>query len=344
MELLPGTSLRDLLSRRGRFPAEEALALLEPACGALAAAHAAGVVHRDVKASNLVVDEGPPLRVTLLDFGVAKAPPAGQAGLTAAGQRLGTSACMAPEQIRGGPVDPRTDVYALGVLLFQLVTGQLPFRAGDAAALEGMHLSAPPPRPSDHGPVPPALDPVVARCMAKDPVERFPSVEAFLAALRGALGVPEPAGTGLAPAVAVHASAEPADPSSDEALLAAAEVLAALEARLRGAGFALPVSTPGACLAVRPLPPGAEAARTARAEAIALARAAHAEALAAASGRPVRVCVGVHADLARFREGAAGPEPAGGPVCETARWAPAGAGFHATPQASAGLEPAPAEG
>jgi serine/threonine-protein kinase len=337
MELLAGTSLRDLLARRGRLSAEEALAYLEPACAALAAAHAAGVVHRDVKASNLMVDEGPPLRVTLLDFGVAKAPEAGQAGLTAAGQRLGTSACMAPEQIRGEAVDPRTDVYALGVLLHQLVTGELPFLADDGAALEEMHLSAPPPRPSDRG-VHPALDPVVARCLAKGPGDRFPSVAAFLSALRRALGAPEPAGTGLVPAVAVHASAEPADPSSDEGLLAAADLVTALEARLRAAGFAIPVSIPGACLAVRALPEGAGAARASRAEAIALARAAHAEAVAGAAGRPLRVRVAVHADLARLREGPDGTEVLGGPVCDTARWAPAADGFLATPQAAAGLD------
>ena len=341
MELLGGSSLREILARRGRFSAEEALAFLEPACAALGAAHGAGIVHRDVKASNLMVDEGPPLRVTLLDFGVAKAPTSGQAGLTAAGQRLGTSACMAPEQILGGAVDPRTDVYALGVLLFQLVTGRLPFPADDVAALEQMHLSVPPPRPSDLAPVPPSLDAVVARCMAKRPEDRFPSAEAFLTGLRRALGAPEPPGTGLAPAVAVHASADPADPSSEEDLLAAADLVAALEAPLREAGFTLPASTPGAFLAVRPLPEGAEASRSALEAALALARALHAEALAGASGRRIRVRVAVHADLARIRAGPEGPEVLGGPLCETARWLPAGEGFSATPQASAGLPGAP---
>jgi len=166
-------------------------------------------------------------------------------------------------------------------------------------------------------------------------------VEAFLTGLRRALGAPEPPGTGLAPAVAVHASADPADPSSEEDLLAAADLVAALEAPLREAGFTLPASTPGAFLAVRPLPEGAEASRSALEAALALARALHAEALAGASGRRIRLRVAVHADLARIRAGPEGPEVLGGPLCETARWLPAGEGFSATPQASAGLPGAP---
>src|SRR6266478_5793915 len=130
MELLEGTSLASIVERRGRLSPAQALSYLEPVCDALRAAHAAGVVHRDLKASNVaVVKEGDPPRVKLLDFGIAKlvrtAP--GERGLTAVGQRIGTPYAMAPEQIRGGAIDARVDIYALGVLLYQLLTGRYPF-------------------------------------------------------------------------------------------------------------------------------------------------------------------------------------------------------------------------
>ncbi|HZI05513.1 MAG TPA: serine/threonine-protein kinase, partial [Archangium sp.] len=126
MELLPGRTLSQLLQERGRLSPERALAYLEPVCAALEAAHQAGVVHRDLKASNVaVVSEGEPPVVKLLDFGIAKLIhlEPGQEGLTMAGQRLGTSQAMAPEQFRGGMIGPTTGVYALGVLLYQMLVG-----------------------------------------------------------------------------------------------------------------------------------------------------------------------------------------------------------------------------
>src|SRR6267143_3515328 len=160
MELLEGTSLASIVEQRGRLTPAQALGYLEPVCDALKAAHAAGVVHRDLKASNVaVVKEGDPPRVKLLDFGIAKlvrtAP--GERGLTAVGQRIGTPYAMAPEQIRGGAIDTRVDIYALGVLLYQLLTGRYPFISGDPVEMERLHVEAPPPRPS-------AASPSTSRC------------------------------------------------------------------------------------------------------------------------------------------------------------------------------------
>ncbi len=117
MELLEGIDLRSILTERGRFPPGEVLEILDPVCSALQAAHDHGIVHRDLKASNIFIGTAGDKRVVkLLDFGIAKLmrPDAGEGGLTVVGTRLGTSYTMAPEQIRGDAIDPRTDVYALG--------------------------------------------------------------------------------------------------------------------------------------------------------------------------------------------------------------------------------------
>ena len=136
----------------------EALALMEDLGAALVAAHAVGVIHRDIKASNVImVPAGGWFDVKLVDFGIAKLldPVDGAERLTSTGHRLGTPSTMAPEQILGGPVDARTDIYALGLLLYQVLTGTLPFRAGTTAELEELHLRVTPPRASMTAAVPP---------------------------------------------------------------------------------------------------------------------------------------------------------------------------------------------
>src|SRR4029079_2679943 len=140
---LEDIDLRSVLNERGRFPAGEVLEILEPVCSALQAAHDLGIVHRDLKASNIfIANVGGQRVIKLLDFGIAKLlhPDAGEGGLTVVGTRLGTSYTMAPEQIRGDGVDARTDIYALGVVLYHLVTGQSPFRAETMADIERQHL------------------------------------------------------------------------------------------------------------------------------------------------------------------------------------------------------------
>ena len=178
MERLEGMTLEALLRAEGRMSPGQALALLEPVCVALDAAHGAGIVHRDVKASNIFVVTGPPRAVKLLDFGIAKLiTPDWTGWLTTAGRAPGTLTIMAPEQILGGAIDRRVDVYALGVLLHRLLTGVLPFYSTDATELARQHLEEPPPRPSQRAPLAPALDAVVLRCLEKDPAGRFPDVD-----------------------------------------------------------------------------------------------------------------------------------------------------------------------
>jgi serine/threonine-protein kinase len=191
MELLDGADLEAVLRKEGPFSKQRALEVLRPVCSALDAAHAMGVIHRDLKASNIVLGtrDGQPL-VKLLDFGIAKLIDRSAIGVTIAtpiGQHIGTPYAMAPEQIRGTTVDARTDVYALGVLLFQLLTGRVPFAGDDNTEIERMHIMEPPPKPSRYIDVGDAVDAVVLRCMEKTPASRYPSARAFLAALEDAV-------------------------------------------------------------------------------------------------------------------------------------------------------------
>ena len=167
MELLDGEDLAALVRRTGPMSGAQALAVLEPVCAALAAAHELGVVHRDVKASNVMVcGAGGARRVVLLDFGIAKLSDALAGDLTASHQSLGTPSCMAPEQVHGRAVDARCDVYGLGALAFFLLTGHMPFEDPSLTMTQYLHLHARRPRVSAAAPVPPRVDDVVARAMA----------------------------------------------------------------------------------------------------------------------------------------------------------------------------------
>lgn len=346
MELLQGRTLSQLVQERGRMSTERALAFLEPVCAALEAAHRAGVIHRDLKASNvLVVDEGERPRVKLLDFGIAKLvhPEPGQEGLTIAGQRLGTAHAMAPEQFRGGAIGMYTDLYALGVLLFQLLTGRYPFLAEDRMEVERLHLEAPAPRPSTWAPVSPAVDAVVLRCLEKEPERRYPSVEAFLAALREAAAPREPpaASVPTRPAVALYAEVEleEAAHDDDEVYAVLAEVLDSLEQGLRTAGFVLALQTGTALLGIRPLEERSapDGSRGLLADARELRR--RAQALAeAVPGARARVHVCVHVGPVEAREEAGALEVLGGPLTDVAEWVARDAsGFRVTPAAAQAL-------
>jgi serine/threonine-protein kinase len=190
MEWLEGHDLGVELARRGPLALAEAIAVLGDVCKALAAAHALGIVHRDLKASNVMtVPRGDWFEVRLCDFGIAKQCEAGLASGTSS-VILGTPRNMAPEQILGQRIDLHTDIYALGLLAYQLVTGRLPFEASDPAEIEELHLNAPPPRASDVAPVPPGFDALVARCLRKTPGERFANVAAFMSAATALLEPP----------------------------------------------------------------------------------------------------------------------------------------------------------
>jgi hypothetical protein len=188
MEWLDGRTLQHELRIRGTFTATEALAILEEIGSAVAAAHVCGVVHRDIKASNVIaLPRGDWFSTRLVDFGIAKltAPDDAHTSVTTRAI-LGTPSSMAPEQILGEPVDVRTDVYALGILLFQLLVGRLPFDGVDPIEIEQMHLSARRPRVSALAPVVAELDDVIVTAMAVDREQRQAGVHEFLDDLRAA--------------------------------------------------------------------------------------------------------------------------------------------------------------
>ncbi|HET8937151.1 MAG TPA: serine/threonine-protein kinase [Polyangiales bacterium] len=189
MELLQGMNLRRLLQLHGRFSPIEVLDLMTPVIDAVAAVHDAGFIHRDIKASNINVEDKDGQRsIKLLDFGIAKQVHGESGpGLTEPGVKLGSAHTMAPEQVRCERLDFRADIYALGVVLFQLLTGEYPFDADDPRHIALLHLQAPPPRPSARAPLSAAIDAVVLRCLEKRADKRFPNARELLAALRTAI-------------------------------------------------------------------------------------------------------------------------------------------------------------
>jgi Protein kinase domain/PASTA domain len=207
MRYVPGLDLGRLISSRGALPADRAASLIAQVADGLDAVHAAGLVHRDVKPANVLVAEAQPgedrSTAYLTDFGLAKVA-ASTSGLTATGEVIGTVDYMAPEQIEGRRVDARTDVYALGCVLFHAVTGEVPFPERETSAKMWAHLNEPPPAVGSRADGGALLDPVIRRSMAKDPAVRFPSAgdlgRAALAATGGeAVTEPEhPVGVGEA--------------------------------------------------------------------------------------------------------------------------------------------------
>jgi serine/threonine protein kinase len=181
MELLEGTSLAGVLHDRGPLPLLDALRTIRQIASAMAAAHAAGILHRDLKPDNIFLVPDTEVaggrRAKILDFGIAKLATAFDVATTSVGTVMGTPLYMAPEQFRGAPVDERTDIYALGCVLFEALVGEPPFDSINVFALGLLHVSAAPALPSIHRPaVPPALEALVLRCLAKLPDDRFDSM------------------------------------------------------------------------------------------------------------------------------------------------------------------------
>ena len=173
MELVEGTSLKALIQTRGRLPVPVALTIGKQLCRALEVAHEQGIIHRDIKPQNIVVDPNGFLKV--MDFGIARLAnrPQGK-GLTEAGMAIGTPDYMSPEQLSGMELDPRSDLYATGVVLFECLTGRLPFEAETPWSLIAKHIESEPPSPSTmNADVPDALAQVVLRAMAKDRERRY---------------------------------------------------------------------------------------------------------------------------------------------------------------------------
>ena len=182
MEFVPGETLADTQRHQGRFTLADTLNLGLEVARALDAAHARGIVHRDLKPQNIKLVEG---EVKVLDFGIAKAE--GFANVTSASIFMGTPEYCAPERA-DGLGDIRSDIYSLGVIMFEMHEGRLPFQAPTPLALMKKHEAEPPPPLS--GEVPPSVQAIIARCLAKSPDDRFQTPRELVVALRAALDVP----------------------------------------------------------------------------------------------------------------------------------------------------------
>ncbi len=182
MEFVHGTTVASLIREAGRLATPAALTIGKQICRALEVAHDEGIVHRDIKPQNLLVDGSGFLKV--MDFGIARLTEraAGEAGaLTVEGVVVGTPQYMAPEQLLGEPVDGRTDLYSTGVVLFECVTGRPVYQTGGLAGLLGHHLMDAPPDPSSLNPeVPAAFSRIILKALARRPEDRWQSAADFL--------------------------------------------------------------------------------------------------------------------------------------------------------------------
>jgi hypothetical protein len=249
MRYVGGGDVHALLYREGPLPPDRVAAIISPVASALDAAHAAGLVHRDVKPTNMLLDVRPerPDHVYLSDFGLSRGM-VSSATLTGLGMFLGTPDYVAPEQIEGKPVTGQTDQYALACAAFELLTGQAPFRRDEANAVIWSHLSVPPPSLTSLRPgLPPGADQVFARALAKAPADRYPRCADFAESLRWAFG--------LAPyAHRVIPVADP--PAADHPAPRAAWPAEAVAPQNSAAAGAVPFSPAGAA----PAPPEPSAA------------------------------------------------------------------------------------
>jgi Protein kinase domain len=189
MELIRGPSLRKIMASNRRLLPERAVSVAAQVAGALEFAHRAGVVHRDIKPGNILL--GPDGMVKVTDFGIAKAVLGSD--LTETDTTLGTVRYFSPEQVEGRVIDGRSDVYSLGVVLYEMLCAHVPFAAETDVAVALMHVRERPDPPSSHAPVPAWLDEATLRCLAKDPAERFATAgELRRALLAGSAGAPAP--------------------------------------------------------------------------------------------------------------------------------------------------------
>jgi beta-lactam-binding protein with PASTA domain/predicted Ser/Thr protein kinase len=208
MEYVAGRSLKTVVREQGALDPAAAIDIVIQILRAARFAHKRGVIHRDLKPHNVILDEEGRARVT--DFGIAKA---GASDMTLTGSIMGTAQYLSPEQAQGHTVSGRSDLYAVGIILYELLTGSVPFDGETAVAIAFKQVSAEPRAPSELQPsIPPALDAVVLRALAKDPARRFADADEFIAALQQArVALPISASTAFAGAIAgtALASEEP---------------------------------------------------------------------------------------------------------------------------------------
>jgi len=219
MELVEGTNLKELLKRRGALPPDEAYDVAGQVAEGLEAIHGVGIVHRDLKTLNVMVDAHGAAKV--MDFGIAKKIAGAGTPAPSGSYVVGSPEYMSPEQARGHPIDSRSDIYAIGIIVFELFTGRVPFHGDTPVATLLMHLETPPPL---DGPaasaIPPALRPVLRKALAKDPAARYASAREMAEALRAARGTPSgPRSVALPPV-----SPNPRRPRAALAAVAAATI------------------------------------------------------------------------------------------------------------------------
>jgi eukaryotic-like serine/threonine-protein kinase len=245
MEYVPGRTLRALMRERGWLPWQEALAVIDPVLAGLAAAHQAGLVHRDVKPENvLITADG---RVKVVDFGLARASAA--VGNTRAGMIIGSVAYISPEQVTGAPSDARSDVYAAGIVLFEMLTGRQPFTGDTPLTVAYMHVNSDvPPVGSLVGGIPQGVDQLVRAATSRDPQLRPTDAGAFLRVTRALRGMPEPtesvtgawavpAAAGTSPYGGANPRAGAQGPASDPDVLAQAGAGGRSHTMVVGAGY-----------------------------------------------------------------------------------------------------------
>ena len=173
MEVIEGRSLKELIMTRGPLPIPQALAYTHEMLEALRFAHRHGIIHRDIKPHNILIGE----RLKVTDFGIARA---GASQMTEAGSIMGTAQYLSPEQARGAPVTAASDLYSVGIVLYEMLTGKVPFTGDSAIEIAMKHLNEPPKPPSKIRPeIPEELDAVVLRALSKNPEDRYQTAEEF---------------------------------------------------------------------------------------------------------------------------------------------------------------------
>src|SRR5882762_6894595 len=174
MEFVDGRTLRDIVKTEGPLPGQRAMEIMADVCAALDFSHRHGIVHRDVKPANVMITKNGAVKV--MDFGIARAVTDGQAAVTQTAAVIGTAQYLSPEQARGEQVDARSDVYAAGCVLYELLTGEPPFTGDSPVAVAYQHVREDPKPPSSVNPrVPPQLDAIVLKALAKNPINRYQS-------------------------------------------------------------------------------------------------------------------------------------------------------------------------